>query len=347
MTKAGLKFDYHQFNKKKLVKILSNWGEPQNIHIGYFTTHRLNYTRTEYLLNLFEELHLDVTIIHSKKKGILRYFLALVLLLIQRKKLDVVIVAFRGHEILPFVKLLIPKKPIIFDAFVSVYDTVCLDRQLFKPTSIIGKFLKLYDIFLCRISNLVLVDTKTHAEYFTSEFNCNNVDYLYVGCNKKMFYPRSKNKKKKGDPFIVFWYGEGNPLQGVDVILKTAKALESHHDIVFRLGGPIKKKYEDLINELQLINVEFLGYIPYEQLPDEINKADLCLAGHFSDVPKAKRVIPGKAFQFFEMDKTIIFNNNVSNRELMCLSGKLIFCESLSVKKIARKIIELQKENVF
>ena len=60
---------------------------------------------------------------------------------------------------------------IIFDAFISVYDTLCFDRKKFRSNSIIGKFLKWYDSYLCNISDIVLVDTKTHKKYFEKEFN--------------------------------------------------------------------------------------------------------------------------------------------------------------------------------
>ncbi len=337
MANTGLRFNYHLFNKKKLLEILTQYGDYKTIKIAYFSTHSLNYTRTEYLLNLFDEIGLNVDVVRSNYKNFFRYLDALYQLFVNKNKYDLVIVAFRGHEVLPFVRLIIPKKPIIFDAFVSVYDTLGFDRRIIKPKSVLGWLLKLYDIFLCKISNLVLVDTNTHAKYFKSEFGCKNIDYLYVGCNTKMFYLRKKRIKKKGDTFVVFWYGEGNPLQGVDIILKAAKQLENQSDIVFRIGGPIKEKYHSMIDNLSLKNVEFLGRIPYESLPDEIEKADLCLAGHFSDLPKARRVIPGKAFQFYEMGKKMILKHTDDSKKLFGEMDNSIFLK----KDIKKSLVEL------
>jgi glycosyltransferase involved in cell wall biosynthesis len=201
-------------------------------------------------------------------------------------------------------------------------------------------FLKFYERFLCKISNVVLVDTKTHKNYFEKEFSTKNVDYLYVGCNDRLF--KSITTKRDNSKFIVFWYGYANPLQGVDVILKSAKLLE-HKKIIFRLIGPIKKKYSKLIQELKLRNVEFIDFIPYEKLPMEINKSDICLGGHFSNKNKAKRVIAGKTFQFISCNKLTILGDNLANRELFNEKGIIHFVKMNSPNTLANKILEIKK----
>lgn len=342
MNKNGLKFDYHDFNKKKFIEILSNYNSFKKNKIIYFSTYKINYTRTEYLFELLKELKIDFEIVHSQKKGLLKYFDSLIKLIKKKEEADLILVAFRGHEIIPFVKLLLPKKTIIFDAFISVYDTLCFDRQIFKPKSLIGRFFKNYDKFLCKISDLVLVDTRTHAKYFKQEFNCKNVDYLYVGCNRKMFYPRKKIAKK-GDKFIVFWYGYGNPLQGADVILRAAAKLKNNKNIIFNIGGPIENKYKQLIKELNLTNVNFIGKFPYKDLPNLIDKADLCLGGHFSNLPKAMRVIPGKVFQYIEMNKVVILSKNEANFELFMKSRINLFVPPNNPQKLAKEILSCWK----
>ena len=268
----------------------------------------------------------------------LKYLKAIIELRENQNKFDVIFLAFRGQEILPFIKLF-SNKPIIFDAFVSIYDTLCYDRRIFYPNSIFGKFFKWYDSLLCKISSIVLVDTKTNKEYFEKEFNVRNVEYLYVGCNEDLFKP--KKFTKRGNNKIIFWYGYANPLQGVDIILKSAKILEKDNRIKFRLVGPIRKKYSILINSLNLKNVEFVDFIPYEKLPDEINKSDICLGGHFSNIPKANRVIAGKTFQFLSCNKPTIVGDNEANRELFNNKGLVKFVKLNDEVALANKIKEM------
>ncbi|MFA5238462.1 MAG: glycosyltransferase [Phycisphaerae bacterium] len=270
----------------------------------------------------------------------LKYLKAIYGLIRHQKDHDLIFVAFRGHEILPVLRIL-SRKPIVFDAFVSVYDTLCFDRKIFSPTSLVGKFLKWYDKFLCGISDIVLVDTEAHKNYFEEEFEAHNVDYIYVGCNEELFKPMARGRDKSG--FVVFWYGSANPLQGVDIILRSAKLLEDS-GILFRLVGPIRKKYSALITDLQPQNIEFIDFIPYEELPAWINKSDICLGGHFSDREKSKRVIASKTFQFLACEKTTIVGDNPANRELFEEQGLAKFVKMNSPECLAEKILEV-KEN--
>ncbi len=317
-------------------KILLSLGNPSKLKILYISTYKPNYTRTETLLELFKEnkINFKSVLVDNSK---LKYFKALYCTKKYDKDYDLIFVAFRGQEILPFVKM-VTKKPIIFDAFISVYDTLCFDRKKFKPNSIFGKTFKWYDEKLCSMSKIVLVDTKSHKEYFEKEFNAKNIDYLYLGCNKEMFKPIKIKKDRKEK--IVFWYGYANPLQGADIILKSAKLLEDK-GIIFRLVGPIRKKYSKLLNELKLKNVEIIDLVSYDKLPIEINKADVCLGGHFSKINKAKRVIAGKTYQFLACGKTTLVGDNLANKELFKESNQLKFVELENPRALADKILEV------
>ena len=66
----------------------------------------------------------------------LRYLLA------SREAFDLIVIGFPGHLLVPWVRRWMrPRRwtPILFDPFVSVYDTFCLDRQRFGPRSIPGR----------------------------------------------------------------------------------------------------------------------------------------------------------------------------------------------------------------
>jgi glycosyltransferase involved in cell wall biosynthesis len=345
MKQSHLKFDYELFNKKNLSKILSKYKDPSQIHILYLSTYHECYTRTESLLNLFDKLHLNYTKII--KNGFLKYFKVLLCLIKNQKKVDVIFVAFRGQELLPFLKLF-TKKPIIFDAFISVYDTLCLDRKYFKPNSFAGNLFKWYDKFLCKISDSVLVDTKVHQRFFQNTFKSYNIEYLYVGCNQKLFVPFKNEinfENKTNEKTIkVFWYGSANPLQGVNVILHTAKLLESEKRIKFKLAGPVKNKNKRLLKKLACKNIEFVNFIPYKELPKEMNRADIFLGGHFSNIDKAQRVIAGKTYQALCCNKITIVGDNPANRELFNDMGLVAFVKMNNPIALASKIRSIANE---
>jgi len=334
-VKKNFAQDYDCFNRDNILHILSRYGEVCRLKVLYISTYIPNYTRTETLLATLKKVRVDTNVVLLGKDR-WKYFKAVLEVLRRQKDCDVIIVGFRGQEILPFIRL-VARKPIIFDAFVSIYDTLCFDRCVLRPDSLVGHFLKCYDKFLCRLSSVVLLDTRTYKEYFESEFGAQNIDYLYVGCNNKIFRPLEIEQPQK---FTVFWYGYANPLQGVDIILRAAKKLDGR-EVRFRLVGPIRQKYGALIKELKLTNIDFVDFVPYEELPGEINRADVCLGGHFSDKGKARRVIAGKSFQFVACGRRTIVGDNAANHEVFSEGSLVHFVKMNDAEALAAKILEM------
>ena len=99
-------------------------------------------------------------------------------------------------------------------------------------------------------------------------------------------------------------------------ILESAKILKSEQNIVFRLigDGQTFAEAKQYVAEHNLSNVELVGWIPEEQLPVEIAKADVTL-GIFGTSAKAQRVIPNKVYQALAMRKTVITGDTVAIRD--------------------------------
>lgn len=326
--------DHKKFNDRQIRAVLSLFKDPESVRVLYISAYISGYIRTTAVLDILRRNKVHVEFICGGKT-IFRYFLVFFRSVFRMKNYDVVMLAFRAHELVPFFRL-ITRKPIIFDAFVSLYDTVCLDRKICSPDSLAGRFFKWYDSFLCRISDCVLVDTKAHCDYFKSEFKAEKISYLYLECNESLF--RGISAAGTEGKYTVFWYGNCWPLQGVDIILRAASLLRDDAGVVFRLAGPVLKKYKNLVRGLALSNIEFVKYIHYDDLPVEINKADICLGGHFSGVPKAKRVIAGKTFQFLACGKKTIVGDNQANRELFQGRDDVFFVEMNSPHALAELI---------
>lgn len=330
--------DYENFNNHRIAEILSRFGSPRQLTVLYVSAYLPDYVRTETLLDILRRNKIKTeTILTGNRR--FKYFLAVFKTIFKLKKCDIVFLAFRSHELLPFFRI-ISRKPIIFDAFVSLYETLCLERKIFKAGSLLAKALRRYDGYLCKIADLVLVDTRAHCDYFEKEFNAKNVSYLYLECNKTLFRPLAAEKNH--NRFVVFWYGKCWPLQGADIILKAAKLLEHKPEITFRLVGPVRRRYKDLVDELNPKNIEFIEYVPYEKLPLEIAKTDLCLGGHFSNLPKAQMVIPGKAFQFIACARRTILGDNPANRELFSEADYLYFVRMNSEEELAKMILGIK-----
>lgn len=282
----------------------------------------------------------------ERKSYALRYPLILEKFLLKRNsEYDFVFIGFFGQPLVPAVKKL-TNKPIIFDAFLSGYDTICFDRKIFNYTSPAGKFFYWIDKKSCEIADKILLDTNAHIEYFVNTFSLerNKFERLFVGADENIFYPREKRKHDK--KFRVFYYGTYKPSHGIEYIVKTAKQLEKYGDIEFEIVGKGMEfgRVLKLAKQLDIKNVRFIKWLPYENIPNHIAEADVCLGGHFGCTEKAKRVIAGKTFQFIAMKKPVIVGDNSANRELFKDKEDALMVNHGDADSLAEAILEL-KEN--
>lgn len=276
------------------------------------------YIRNRVLLAALRSSY-EVTILTGKGGGIItRSLKGLLKWATSRPVYDVALVGFYGQPI-AIILALLQRQPIIFDAYVSTYDTLCEDRRLFPPHSLPGHLAHWFDRRSCQVASFIITDTCANAQYFSRQFGISKEKFrvIYVGCDESLFYPRP-DILPPSSHCEVFYYGSFLPLHGTEVIIKAAALLKDRKDIHFTLGGngPRFKSIKQLVEKLDLHNVDLVGWIPIERLPMYIASATICLGGHFSKIPKADRVIPTKIFQFIAMRKPVIVGNNVAIREL-------------------------------
>lgn len=256
---------------------------------------------------------------------------------------DFVYLGFFSQPLVPFVKKLRSEK-VIFDAFLSAYDTLCFDREKYDPRLMIGKALYNLDKYSCELSDTVLLDTNAHINYFVDTFNLdrNKFHRILVGADESLFYPQGK--KRTAGKFQIFFYGNYLPLQGIEYIIEAAKLLEKHDDIEFKIigNGMVDREIAKLVRDLEITNIKFIKWVPYEQLPVEIANSDLCLGGHFSNINKAKRVISGKTYHFLSMRKPVIVGDNEANREIFENKKHVIFVEHANPHALSDAILSLK-----
>ena len=283
----------------------------------------------------------------SSKSYLLRYPKVLLQFILKmRDDFDIIFIGFLGQPLVPIIKKL-SNKPIVFDAFLSTYDTMCYDRKKLKPNSVGGRFFYWLDKRSCELADKVLLDTNAHIDYFVNTFGLNRDKFqrLFVGADDSIFYPIDLDEDKT--IFRVFYYGTYLPLQGIEYIIKAAKKLEAYKDIKFKIVGKGMeyKKIMKLVQKSDVNNIEFVDWIPYKELPLEIAKADVCLGGHFSKIDKAKRVISGKTYQFIAMKKPVIIGDNPANKELFEHRKNAMLVEMANADALADAILELKKND--
>lgn len=257
---------------------------------------------------------------------------------------DLVILGFYSHPLVPIVRKF-TRAPILFDAFVSTWDTLSFDRALFPPYSIRGRIARQLDIVASHSAQRVLLDTDTQAQYFSKTFNVapTKIDHWYVGCDETIFLPASDHPDVTTDRVTVLFYGTYQPLHGVEQIVEAAALLRDKPRIRFKLigDGQTFDKTRQIALDQNLSNVEFHPAVPIKTLAAMIAQSDICLAGPFGNTEKSGRVIPGKTSQFLAMARPTIASHTAANHELLVHGASAYLCKQADPIALADAIQHL------
>jgi glycosyltransferase involved in cell wall biosynthesis len=232
-------------------------------------------------------------------------------------KYDLIFIGFYGYFLILESRLL-NRAPILFDAFISNYDTLVSDRKKITTTSPIAQFLRWLDITACRSSNRILLDTHENISYFVREFGLpmEKFEKLPVGNIDDFFYPSPT--PPHNHCLRILYYCTYLPLHGTPVIIEAANRLKDLDFELIMIGnGPEYSYTRELAAKYDLNNIIFMDPMPLENLANEVRRADICLGGHFGNSPKAGRTIPSKIYQMLASGKPIIASKTPANLELL------------------------------
>jgi glycosyltransferase involved in cell wall biosynthesis len=180
--------------------------------------------------------------------------------------------------------------------------------------------------------------------YFAQEFEqeINKIFVMYLETDKKIYYPMNIAKPSRWkDKYVVFYFGSMNPLQGINVILEAVERLKEEKGISFIIVGPIDKKIKKYTGE----TVRYIDWLTQKEIAKYIAISDLCLSGHFSaDIEKANRTIPGKAYIYDAMGKSMILGDSEANREYFEENEKHKFVELGNPQALSELILKMYYE---
>ncbi len=235
---------------------------------------------------------------------------------------DVVIVGYLGQlDVLvlwPFAKL--RRARVVWDAFLSLHDTVVSDRRLISEKGVLSRILYRWEWLACRAADKVILDTDAHRELFIEKFGLKreNTGAVFVGVEPEKFkLTGRKNPPVQADTLHILFYGQFIPLHGIPYIIEAARLLENEPVQFTIVGtGQDSSRVEAMMSKVPLENISFIRWVNYDNLVELILQADICL-GIFGDSDKAGRVIPNKVFQIIQTGKPLITRDSAAIRELL------------------------------
>lgn len=312
--------------------------------ICYFGDFDPEYPRNRVIIKGLRENGVDVFLCNERARGFKKYFS-----LIKKHRsvgnYDLMIIGYSDSRLPVFLGSFLNKgKLLTWDAFYSLYGSLVFDRELTTPKSLKALYYWFLDWFSCRLTDKVLLDTNEHIKYFVRTFKVNPSKFIrsFVGTDDSVFYPRKE--VKKDNKFTVHFHGKFIPLQGTEYIVRAAFLLKGE-DITFQIIGQGQDydKVKKLADDLDLKNINWIDKVKYEELPDLMDKANVCL-GIFGSTLKTKLVIPNKVYEAVAMEKPLISGDTPAIRELFTDRNDILLAKTADPSDLVQKIIELKND---
>lgn len=208
-------------------------------------------------------------------------------------------------------KFNIPLIPILIDPWVDIasyknqkrnFFTVLIDNYLEKKT-------------LKQASKSIFV-TKAMRDYFIEKYNFvkNKAFQLYWGYNEEDFENIHLNESASQEKTLLH-AGNMYEYQNPHKFWNTLKQrIESGYNLKLKFIGSIAPNIKkDIIDNGLEDRCEFMGFLPYDKVIEEICNADYLLA-----CTHEKRHVPGKLFEYMRAQKPIIIFGD-ENKEVEAL----------------------------
>jgi len=321
----------------------------KGLQVCFFGHYDPSYSRNRVLMKALRTAGAQVIEVRDAYSGMRRWRV-----LISRgitASFDLLFVGFPGHtDMLPaWLVASLKRRPVVFDAFLSLYDTAVFDRKTVSHNSLGARRLYWVDKLACTLARLVLLDTQAHIHYFVNTFRLpvSKFRRVWVGTDEDVM--RECGKPSEGDNFTVFFYGSYIPLHGAEFIVKAARLLEEREEkvrFVMVGSGQTFPQVSRLAESLRVRSVEFMGRVPYERLAEMISKSHICL-GIFGTTPKAGRVIPNKVFDALAVGRPVVTADTPAIREVFTHGENIWLVPPGDERALAEAIITLKMDDAL
>lgn len=155
-------------------------------------------------------------------------------------------------------------------------------------------------------------------------------------CNDEIITRAKKNKKNNSIP-IVMYSGGLEEIRGVKVLLESLKYTHSKFKLIITGRG----ECEDYIKSNKDSRIEFLGYISYNEVVDNMINADILVNCQLERNSFGIASFPSKIFDYASTGNLILSSNNSDIEEFMGSCVSIYYNDN--PHELAEKLDELLK----
>ena len=208
---------------------------------------------------------------------------------------------------------LLPQR-IVMDAFISLYDTIVLDRRLIAKRGLPATVIHFLERRALTTATAVITDTPENSGHIRSLYDLPS-DMFYdvpLAINERVFKPVLSSFAVSTSTCRMLFVGTLVPLHRVDILLKAISQLTPSRavELTFIGDGQQSSLLQLFIEERDFddsyITVKWIReWLSSEQIARYINNSDVCLGIMGSD-GKSSRVWPFKNYLYMACGKTLI-----------------------------------------
>jgi glycosyltransferase involved in cell wall biosynthesis len=225
---------------------------------------------------------------------------------------DVVLVGYFGHLDVHLARLLAGRRRVVLDMFLSVYDTVVLDRGSVAPGSLRARLCRLLDRRAVRASRLALLDTRAQVDFCGRVLGIPEarLAVVPVGAEPERFPVRPP---PDGGPLRILFYGSFIPLHGTGTLAAAIRLLEGAPVELTVIGhGQERAAFDRQV--AGAANATVLNWVDYHRLGELVADHHV-VVGVLGTSDKASRVVPNKVYQAACAGRAIVTADTPAIRE--------------------------------
>jgi len=261
-------------------------------------------------------------------------------------KYDVLIVGYGGFVSVPLAKI-ISKKPVIFDALCSFYETEILSRDALKEIPFRIAYVRFIDWIATRFADKVLVESEAQKEYFSKELQVKSEKLVtvYTGIDDTVFTYDST--VEKFETFTVLFRGRIMSEAGVPTIIRAAKLLEKEKINFLIIGygcNEALQEFKKVLKEESPSNVTYKGErLSFEEMVSLMRRCHVSL-GQLAKHERLERTIPHKAYESMVLKLPYITARARGVQEVMREGIECLMVNPEDPKDLADKILTLYSD---